>query len=86
MVNIGVLYRYTWQGQPRAMHARLLGDVVTVNHADPVTCVHIEPAGEYLFTEGQLEGPGPLSQTRREAIAELLARSIASMLAISDLA
>jgi hypothetical protein len=54
------------------MHARLVGDDVTVTHVDPVTCQPTEAAGVYVWTDGALVGDGPLSQTRREGIGLML--------------
>lgn len=75
MVDVGVLYRYAWGGQPRAMHARLVGDIVTVNEADPVTCEHTDPVGVFQWVDGALVGDG-LSDTRRQAITTLLANAM----------
>ena len=71
MVNIGVLYRYNWQGSPRALHAQLLGDTVTINEADPVTCRHTELVGVLSWQNGAIVGDG-LSDTRKAAISALI--------------
>lgn len=75
MVDVGVLYRYAWGGQPRAMHARLVDDIVTVNEADPVTCEYTDPVGVFQWVDGDLVGDG-LSDTRRQAIAALLTAAL----------
>ena len=75
MVDVGVLYRYAWGGQPRAMHARLVDDTVTVNEVDPVTCEHTDPVGVFQWVGGDLVGDG-LSDTRRQAIAALLTAAL----------
>ena len=75
MVDAGVLYRYTWGGQPRAMHARLVDDIVTINEADPVTCEHTDPVGVFQWVDGALVGDG-LSETRRLDIAALLTAAL----------
>jgi len=71
MVDIGVFYRYSWGGESRAMHARLLGDIVTVNEADPVSCEHTEPVGVFTWVDNNIVGEG-LSDLRRENITQLL--------------
>lgn len=71
MVDVGVFYRYTWQGNARAMHARLVGDTVTVNEADPVTCEHTELAGVFSWDGQTLTGAG-LSNARKADISALL--------------
>ena len=76
MVDIGVLYRYEWRGEPRAMHAHLVGDVIEVNEADPLTCAHTERIGGFHWQDGAIVGPG-LSDTRRAGIAALLAAALA---------
>jgi hypothetical protein len=75
MVDVSVLYRYAWGGQPRAMHARLVGDIVTVNEVDPVTCEHTEPVSVCQWVDGALVG-GTLSDTRRQAIEGLLTAAV----------
>lgn len=75
MVNIGVFYRYTWQGQLRAMHAHLIGNELTVNEADPATCEHTENVGVFEWTDGVIVGSG-LSDTRKQAIAALLSAAL----------
>jgi hypothetical protein len=58
------------------MHARLVGDVIEVNEADPVTCEHTEPVGVFGWEDGAIVGDG-LSDTRRREIAALLAAAVA---------
>jgi len=73
MVNLSVLYRYQWRGIDRAMRAHLLDTVVTVVEVDPVTCEETEPVGIFQWVDGALVGTDDLSDTRRSAIAALLA-------------
>lgn len=75
MVDIAVLYRYTWASQPRAMHARLIDDIVTINEVHPVTCEHTDPVGVFQWVDGAIVGAG-LSDTRRQAITTLLANAM----------
>lgn len=75
MVDVGVLYRYEWRGEPRAMHARLFGDVIEIHEADPVTCEHTELVGVFAWTDGAIVGDG-LSDTRRRDIAALLTAAL----------
>lgn len=70
-VDISVFYRYTWQGQPRAMHAHLIGNELTVNEADSITCEHTEMVGIFRWENNTIIGDG-LSETRRQAITALL--------------
>jgi hypothetical protein len=76
-VDIGVFYRYAWQGQPRAMYAQLLDDIVTITEADPVTCERTEPVGVFAWVDGAIVGTG-LSDTRKTAIAAMIHAAIAS--------
>jgi len=73
MVNLSVLYRYQWRGIDRAMRAHLLDIVVAVVEVDPVTCEETEPVGIFQWVDGALVGTDELSDTRRSAIAALLA-------------
>ena len=75
MVDVSVLYRYVWGGQPRAMHARLVDGIVTVSEVDPVTCEHTDPVGVFQWVDGVLVGDG-LSDTRRQAIEALLTAAL----------
>jgi hypothetical protein len=77
MVDVSVLYRYAWGGQPRAMHARLVDGIVTVSEVDPVTCEHTDPVGVFQWVDGSLVG-GTLSDTRRQAIEGLLTAALQS--------
>jgi hypothetical protein len=77
MVDIGILYRYAWRDEPRAMHARLVDGIVTVNEVDPVTCEHTDPVSVCQWVDGALVG-GTLSDTRRQAIEGLLTAALQS--------
>lgn len=77
MVDVGILYRYEWRGEPRALHAHLLDDVVTVHEADPVSCEHTERVGTFAWADGAIVGDG-LSDTRRRDIAALLTAALSS--------
>jgi hypothetical protein len=72
MLDLGVLYRYQWGGQRRALHTHLLDTTATVREVDPVSCEPIEEVGVYTFDGTQLIGDAPLAETRRAAIVALL--------------
>jgi hypothetical protein len=73
MVDLSVLYRYQWRGADRAMRAHLLDTTVMVTEVHPVTCEETEPVGIFQWVDGALVGTDELSDTRRSAIAALLA-------------
>ena len=79
MVDIGILYRYAWRDEPRAMHARYIDGTVTVTQVHPVTCVPIESHGEYTYAPEGLTGDGDLADTHRRAIAVLIAANLVTV-------
>ena len=67
---LNVCYRYTHQGEVNTMFAEYDAGAVTVTHGDKVYNLTHDPDAETLT------GTGALSNSRRAAIAELLATAI----------
>ena len=62
MMQITTQYIYTYRGEPKRIAIYYHDGAVTTDRG-----------GDYVYTEGELAGTGPLTDAQREAIAGILA-------------